>query len=388
MRSGTEDSCSKSQQTSVNLLTHPTASRMNLGPVKLPNGTPASTLADPVTLATAPPSRANKQQGTTTADMANVSPRQTETFGLPRELFWMITVNLSFADRFFLSQTCSALRHSLRRDWRGEFVLRLPRAQTEIAEELAEGLLNVWYCCFCGRLHRVDTRDYPSNHEWAGDSNSTRGCAVSGFSREQLLPSFRFEPGTLVRYPIKMHHSQLLRKYERYRRTCGAHKYEVYSQNLMRAWVFPGTLLPGESVVFRPKLYGDSLLVEKQFLFLEEANIPFSSFKSESLYAISLCRHVDRHQHKLLRESIWKALQNPGQAIEGSCEHCPTDYEVVVKEGTPTSLKVIAWSVTKQGMRIGKDKCHEENERQHAFVPGQIRDVFTDPQVTSISPTA
>lgn len=333
-------------------------------------------------------SHTNKQQGTTTAEMAHAHPRQTETFGLPRELFWMVTANLSFADRFFLSQTCSALRHSLHRDWRGEFVIRLPRAQEKIAEELAEGLLDVWYCSSCGRLHRVDTRDYPSNHEWAGDSNSIRGCTASVFSREQLLPSFRFEPGTLVRYPIKPHHLQLLLKYERYRRTCGAHKYEPYSQNLMGAWVYPGTLLPGESVIFRPRLYNDSLLVEKRFLFLEEANVPFSSFKSESLYAISLCRHVDRHLHELLRDSIWKALQKPGQAIEGSCEHCLTEYEVLVEEGASRSLKIVAWSVTEQVMRVGKDKYYEENERQHAFLPGRIRDAFTDPHVSSTSPTA
>lgn len=178
---------------------------------------------------------------------------------LPQEIVFIIIEFLDFADTFFLSKTCVALRSFIQRDWPGDFAMLAPREQKRTMMKLTEGLLDVWFCPSCNRPHRVELEDYPGNAERL--SPKPDNCLCIGPRHRHVQPY----PRASINHGFLEHHVQLARKYSRYQRNCGSNPYEAYLAKLLQPWSQEARLLPRESISFHLEILKGYYIIKKAF---------------------------------------------------------------------------------------------------------------------------
>lgn len=117
------------------------------------------------------------------------------------DILYLINQKLDWHDRFFLSQTCQALRDFATCDWDDKYRSLSPKEQVKFLAGLAVGMPDHWVCGYCCALHRVDTSDTP-------DGSALRSLGMPCLTDPVPLMEFR-------EYQIHHRHVQLALKYNR-----------------------------------------------------------------------------------------------------------------------------------------------------------------------------
>ncbi|CAM1511284.1 Fc.00g087970.m01.CDS01 [Cosmosporella sp. VM-42] len=317
---------------------------------------------------------------------------------IPDEVTLVILGHLDLHDKFFLSQTCRALRRCIVHDWEVE-VGRLELKPTiDFWAGLAYCLPDSWYCRTCGTLHPVDTMDIPRPPILG------LPCPSRGSNHEPVFSG------------IQPHHAQLALKYARMG--------NVYRQYL-RYLTAPYTLEAANdryirlleqnyehfgskrTIVFsvRPKIVdGRFLLLEIWVLTFEDDLRPFPDSGLGPITRSDLLPGPhDSYFAKCLDEPTatisfntftWLALQRPGREYSHCCNCCPADYAIIASSVRQVIIR--AWhdfgtDATDVDMHEGRHEFRQDglwklSPQHQTYVPGSTRDLYSWSDVNEWEP--
>lgn len=241
------------------------------------------------------------------------------------DVLYLINKNLDWHDRFFLSQTCRALREFAWCDWNDRYQSLNRKEQIQFLAGLAIGMPGHWFCAACLALHPVNTSDTPDG------AHRVIGNVCSGRDPTPVMELFE--------YQIHHRHIQLALKYNR----MGSRK--KYLKELLAPT--PQQNLFGHQ---QSTYFAQPRIIENQFLLYEcrKFRIPFRQLWVRELVGwvnIRLCPHLIlppldrpfRASYNLnayfrvfqLEAAIGIALGNTsGKEVRSSCACCLTDFAV------------------------------------------------------------
>lgn len=271
---------------------------------------------------------------------------------LPTDILFLVADNLALHDKFFLSQTCQALRHIMFRDWDSEISRLSFNDKLRFWTGLACTLPSYWACAKCCKLHLINTSDTPTSLILGWQYPS---CGAD-LSR-----------GDFIRqgYSVQHHHIQIALKLSRLR-----NKHEKYFAALMDTYTYTSENF---TTLFIRSFTAEPRIINKRFILHEEWNIRNDTSVISPLFQhndISVCPHLcvyggglecsftwkrivrrlarQRNKNREFKEiiqlenGILSAFKSPGEWICISCPRCPTDCQIKASTDGRTAT-IRAW---------------------------------------------
>ncbi|KAM6479311.1 hypothetical protein HDV62DRAFT_399474 [Trichoderma sp. SZMC 28011] len=264
---------------------------------------------------------------------------------VPLEIIYLIADNLGLSDKLFLSQTCTALRRIMFRDWKQEASKLSREDRFAFWEGIAHQSTNHWACQKCCKLHLANGNFLKT----IGDN-----CLPCGFK----LPSRLHLDGCFIDY----HHVQFALKLSRLGNMEQKHL-EMMIKPFRWISKFTG-----------PTHYtADARIINEQFLFRQQWKASGHEDKKNNMWSqtitrwtlfrernITICPHLclrgglnysraeKRKVSATIQTQSWTttprvitdledgidlALESSGQWVFISCPRCPTDCGIIISEG-------------------------------------------------------
>ena len=311
-------------------------------------------------------------------DIPSSPPDKLCFLALPLDIIHLISTRLELHDRFFLSQTCRALRVLFRENWKEVDGLSYAD-RMRFWTGLAYVLPRHWVCSACCELHPMDPKDTP------------RRPAYECLNRLNEPLCFRY----------LHHHVQLALKIHR----LGGHNHQRYLSALMATVSHQqvrGCLKATHT--FRPKIVHERFILFEEWTFKVPPGHAAIAPSDMRLIVVRHCSHLRlpgpstsplrrTPAQVTLEHMIAQAFAQEGFEISHYCYRCPTDLSFFVARGArqvvfrawrdygPASSPIDAiWMSHERRIRIGgqpkPDLTHEPGSVR-AMYPGDSQETKT-----------
>ena len=256
---------------------------------------------------------------------------------LPIDIIFSVCDQLPLSANISLSQTCEAMRYVLRSKCSSQLQAIGPEDRFNTLSELGNLLPDNYHCIRCNTLHHVEPEDIPDLTNWYG--RRRHSCRAPG----QLFDHVRPQDSNAVTF----HHVQLALKYSRMKE-----KHQDCRRNILQNFE---TRPVGSSIIktfaAKPKIVNARFILLATYV-LYTGPLRDAAKRDYDKY-IMFCPHhrfgfgtgPEFSFAAMLQKAVINAAIIQNQHTElFSCDRCPTDYSVVVKDDEAV---VKAWHLGK-----------------------------------------
>ncbi|KAL7782086.1 hypothetical protein V8C43DRAFT_327470 [Trichoderma afarasin] len=263
---------------------------------------------------------------------------------VPLEIIYLIADNLGLSDKLFLSQTCTALRRIMLRDWKQEASKLSREDRFAFWEGIAHQSPNHWACQKCCKLHLANGNTL----ETIGDN-----CPPCGSKPQRsLYPDGVFIDYHHVQFALKLsrlgnmeqkHLEMMMRQFRSILKFTGPTHYTADARIINERFIFrqewkadghEDTNKMWSQTITRWTLFRDKNITICPHLCLR-GGLNYSRAEKKKVSATIQTQSWTTTPRVItdLEDGLDLAIKLAGQWVFISCPRCPTDCGILVSEG-------------------------------------------------------
>ena len=271
---------------------------------------------------------------------------------LPLDVTYAIIDELPLSSKILLSQICRALWYQMRERCFSALRQSAGEQRLETLTDLGNLLPDQHLCVTCNALHRIDYDDFPANKD-KGILKSNRPCSSSEFWENTHCIAF---------YANAFRHVQLAAKYTHMNTS-----HQFYRERLLQKYETSRSDFESLALKFiaEPRVILNRYILMTACIF-SAGSKPFS-FESVSKIPIHFCPHscfgpladsVEYPFGAAVQQAFHSLKDERGaQPKLFSCDRCPTDISILVKED---EAYIVCWSDLGTG-KSSQDPCWQSH---------------------------
>ncbi|KAL6788601.1 hypothetical protein J3E68DRAFT_439714 [Trichoderma sp. SZMC 28012] len=263
---------------------------------------------------------------------------------VPLEIIYFIADNLMLSDKLFLSQTCTALRRIMFRDWKQEASKLSREDRFAFWEGIAHQSTNHWACQKCCKLHLANGNTLKTIGEY---------CPPCGFKLPSLYLNGCFIDYLHVQFALKLsrlgnmeqkHLKMMMRPFRSISKFMGPTQYTADARIINQQFLFRQEWKAGGYEDKYNKMWSQTIT---RWTLFRERNITicphlclrgglnYSRAEKRKVSATIQTRSWTTPPRVItdLEDGIDLAIKIPGQWVFISCPRCPTDCGIIVSKG-------------------------------------------------------